>query len=173
MCEMISSGKGILIAKEVTIASIEYETNIDEFTLYLKFSQKLSMKERNGICGTIIIESMMEKEYTFFNCVCTKINDYECTLIFLMVVEGKYQIEIDEIPCSSIEYVINAEPVPMSLGVFLPKKNRIDGENIDIEFETNEKGIEVELSSDNGDKPLRIFENIFILFNITYLNTSS
>lgn len=164
MCEMISSGKGILIAKEVTIASIEYETNIDEFTLYLKFSQKLSMKERNGICGTIIIESMMEKEYTFFNCVCTKINDYECTLIFLMVVEGKYQIEIDEIPCSSIEYVINAEPVPMSLGAFLPKKNRIDGENIDIEFETNEKGIEVELSSDNGDKPLRIFENVF--FNI-------
>ena len=75
MCEMISSGKGILIAKEVTIASIEYETNIDEFTLYLKFSQKLSMKERNGICGTIIIESMMEKEYTFFNCVCTKINN--------------------------------------------------------------------------------------------------
>ena len=41
---MISSGKGILIAKEVTIASIEYETNIDEFTLYLKFSQKYDGK---------------------------------------------------------------------------------------------------------------------------------
>ena len=80
-----------------------------------------------------------------------------------MVVEGKYQIEIDEIPCSSIEYVINAEPVPMSLGAFLPKKNRIDGENIDIEFETNEKGIEVELIG-------RILPNIQVMSGYSYLD---
>lgn len=114
---------------------------------------------------------IQEKKFcTFYKCHLVEISKMRCKLFFEVFIDTKYIDNIEGVSCNSVEFIIDANPIPLTPNTFLPEYSELESDNIVITCTGCKEGVVVVLNNSSGTKNIADVETIFFnILDITFL----
>lgn len=150
---------------------VKYSVDVEEHYLDLDFDEKIINFESEKAITDVISLSMEDgSNYTFYQCLIKEVSSDKCKMFFQTSLQGDYIDNINDILCMSVEFIINARPIPLIAISFLPEYSNIECANMIVKCKNNINGVLITLESKYNSLPINVFETIFFnILDITFL----
>lgn len=173
---VIESGKAkisLYLSESVHLAGkeVEYSMDCDNHYLDINFSEGSLFDEKTDLSADAIELIIQEKKFcTFYKCHLVEISKMRCKLFFEVFIDTKYIDNIEGVSCNSVEFIIDANPIPLTPNTFLPEYSELESDNIVITCTGCKEGVVVVLNNSSGTKNIADVETIFFnILDITFL----
>ncbi|MCD7967879.1 MAG: hypothetical protein LUG90_19255 [Clostridiaceae bacterium] len=173
---MIENGKAkisLYLSESTQLADkeVEFLIDFDNHNLELSFSESDLFDEKDDLF-TDAIELLIpaKRHFTFYKCYPIKISKMRCMYFFEIYTDAMYIDNFENMKCNSIEFIVNASPIPLTPIAFLPEYSELESDNIVISCIGCKEGVLVGLSDNAEMKYIDDFETVFFnILDITFL----
>lgn len=167
---MMESGIGeikelLLFGSDFINTKIQYEIDISQYLIDIAFLDELintGSNENSTKTCKILLQN--QKYITLVDCYAKKYSSIKTTLGFSKIFVGDCFVNFINLNVQSMEYIINANPIPLSAISFMPPQTQIDCINMKVLCDNLENDVRITLASNIKKLNIEKFDTIF--FNL-------